>query len=251
MPLAAPPALDPQPTLREMARHRRVAVIVMLPFVLIGAGFAWFAWHDAWMYGQDRVRHTQADVVARWFVPRPDRWWVRYAFVAADGTAHTAEHSLDEPPDHEVGDRIEVVHWKSAVDGEQQMDVVSRDDVLGKRIFYGFAVFTAGFPLLMLAVLLRQQGWRRRLLREGIRIAGTQPSVQHRVLPLGPGIAQWRLCLRHYDERAFAWCDVHSDWLAGPPPELADGATLPPILRDPRRPRRTWIPAAGLARPPA
>jgi len=243
------PVLDPAPTLREFARRRRVAWVMVALLMAMAAPFAWFAWDTAWLYGTDSVRHTTAKVLARWTTSEPERWWVRYAYTDDAGRARTVEHSLDAPPDHAVGDTVAVVTSVSKYTGEPLMDVVSRDDVIVTRIFWGMAGFIAAVALGLLWFELGRFRWRLRLLRDGERLAGRQPTLRHRTLPLGPGIGLWQLSLRYYDPATLAWAEAASDWLQEPAPDPAT-MPLPPVLRDPRPPHRTWIAAQQLVRGP-
>ena len=243
---AAPAGFDSPADRRQQRRHAWTLAICMGLLAAMALPLLWFAWFDGWQRGvSGRLHRTQAEVLAHWHVPGPDRWWVRYRYTDPAGVERVQERSFDTPVAHEAGDHVAAITFLD-YHGDPEVEPLSDGLVLISRMLGGLGGFVVLAGGVMLAIQAPRLRWRLRLLREGQAVAGASPALEVRAVPFVRGAPpMWRLIMRRYDPAALAWQDVASDWQHGARPDPA-AVALPPILVDPRDPRRAWIPAAGL-----
>ena len=118
-----------------------------------------------------------------------------------------------------------------------------------------FGVPVAFFVLLGIVlgvVIMREHNARRALVRSGQRVPVQMPRLGFRSLVLpakytsgSTHVELWRLEGRVYDASAGEYVDCASDWQQPPPPEL-ELSRVPPLLVDPARPSRRWLPVGAL-----
>lgn len=236
----SPPPLDPAPSLRELAAWRRRLWVLLLPLSL-AVPLVWFAVFEGWLLNTDAVRRTTAAVVGVEHRPGPDRWHVDFRWQDAEGNTHDTRQVFDASVAWQAGDRVDFVHSTA---GREVAEALPPSMVFSRRMFLGLAGFVLLFVGIAGAVQWRRIAWRRRLLREGVPVAGQQPDLDVRriALPKTPEpLVQWRLRLTRFDAAMPGWRVHASDWHQGEPPAL-DAIAVPPILVDPRHPARAWIP---------
>lgn len=173
-------------------------------------------------------------------------------FVDAEGNWHrdtqpaSYHYARGEP---RVGDKVDYLYGVLPATGSFYA-VVRADGIL--KWFFGVpaAIFTVVGVVLAL-LILRERAGRRALVAGGLRIALELPRIGHRAVTLPGGAAGaihfelWRLEGRVFDAERGEFVECASDWQQPPPPEL--GATpLPPLLVDPARPSRRWLPVGEL-----
>lgn len=178
--------------------------------------------------------------------------WMTSEFTDADGVTHHDRETRGyhyAPGEPKVGQHIEYFYERSARTGDMHM--YPRAD---RILQIAFGIPTA--ILLLMAglvawLVLRQRALRRRLVRIGRREIPQAPTVRQKsfVLPAGnrmPSVAMWRLEARYYETTRSEFVPVHSDWQHSVAPELNKASALVPILIDPERPRRYWLPVGSL-----
>ena len=148
-----------------------------------------------------------------------------------------------------VGESIAYLYGGKPATGD--FYAVPRADALLQWVF---GVPTALFALMAVVfgtVVMREHDARRALVRAGLRLPLQSPRIGHRRVTLPGGAAGarsfelWRLEGRVFDARRGEFVDCASDWQQPPPPTL-DPARVPPLLVDPARPSRRWLPVGAL-----
>jgi hypothetical protein len=177
-------------------------------------------------------------------------------FVDASGRKHRDRQTAGyhyAPGEPQLGQRIEYLYKDSGYTGEPM--VTPRAD----RILQWMFGIPAAIFVLMTAItgwlVLRQRNFRRWLVSNGKRERGEQYAIAHRAVPFvtgagGSSVRMWRLDARYFEPTRFEFVDCHSDWQTAPepePPELRPDLELPPILFDPAKPSRYWLPVGALA----
>jgi hypothetical protein len=174
------------------------------------------------------------------------------AFVDAEGNWHrdtqpaSYHYARGEP---RVGESIEYLYGVKPATGD--FYAVPRADGTLKWLFGVAGGLLALAGIAFGAVVLREHDARRALVRAGQRLALETPRIGFRrmTLPRGAGGSQlvelWRLEGRAYDRARGEYIECASDWQQPPPPTL-DPSRLPPLLLDPARPSRYWLPVGAL-----
>jgi hypothetical protein len=148
-----------------------------------------------------------------------------------------------------VGEAIDYLYGYKAISGD--FYAVPRADGFLKWAFGVPAALFALFAVVAGVLVMREHDARRALVRNGLRLPLQAPSIRHRSVTLPGGAAGprsfelWRLEGRVFDAAAGEFVECASDWQQPPPPQL-DPARVPPLLVDPQRPRRRWLPVGAL-----
>jgi len=174
------------------------------------------------------------------------------AFQDAEGAWHrdtkawSYYHGRGEP---RVGEPIEYLYGVKPVTGD--LHAMPRADRL---LQWAFGIPTALFALLAVVfgvIVMREHDARRALIRGGLRLPLQAPRIGHMAfaVPRGAGGAHraetWRLEGSAVDAARGEYVDCASDWQEPPPPVL-DPQRVPPLLVDPKRPARRWLPVGAL-----
>lgn len=150
-----------------------------------------------------------------------------------------------------VGQPIEYLYKNSEYTGE--LRGFPRADRILQWVF--------GLPMALFALmsvlaswyLSRKRALRRRLVGSGRREAGAGYAISRRSVPILTGnsgpVEMWRLEARYFEPERAEFVECHSDWQHSPLPELGPDSPVSPILLDPTRPGRYWLPVGALARP--
>lgn len=115
-----------------------------------------------------------------------------------------------------------------------------------------------GLPMALFALLSAGTSWfllhrralRRRLVRSGRREAGAGHTLARRTVPVlggntGP-MEMWRLEARYFEPERAEFVECRSDWHHSQLPVLGPDSPLSPILLDPTKPGRYWLPVGAL-----
>ena len=174
------------------------------------------------------------------------------AFVDAEGNWHrdtqpaSYHYARGEP---RVGDKVAYLYGVHPATGMFYM--TPRADGILKWFFGVPALLSALCGAVVTMLILRERNARRALVRGGLRVPLELPRIGHRALSLPAGAAGtvhfelWRLEGRVFDAARGEFVECASDWQQPPPPELGT-APLPPLLVDPKRPARRWLPVGEL-----
>jgi len=174
------------------------------------------------------------------------------AFVDAEGNWHrdtqpaSYHYARGEP---RVGEQLEYLYGIKPATGD--FYAVPRADGMLKWAFGLAAGLLALAGLGFGVVVLREHDARRRLVRLGERLPLQMPRIGHRSVTLPSGargtlrVDMWRLEGRVFDAARGEYVECASDWQQPPPPEL-DPECVPPLLVDPARPSRRWLPVGAL-----
>jgi hypothetical protein len=148
-----------------------------------------------------------------------------------------------------VGEPIEYLYGTKARSGD--FYAVPRADGFLK---WAFGVPAALFTLMAIVfgvLVMREHDTRRALVRNGLRLPLQAPRIGRMQFSVPTGasgshrVDLWRLEGSVFDAARGEFVDCASDWQQPPPPEL-DLARVPPLLVDPARPSRRWLPVGAL-----
>jgi hypothetical protein len=170
-------------------------------------------------------------------------------FTDAAGVRHTDTQSAGyhyAPGEPQVGQPIEYLYIDRPPNG---FYAFPRADRILQLVFGVPMLLMVFCGALFLWLILRQRAWRRWLVRNGTRVQGEGYEIRERtvVIPGGSGgavsVHTWRLQARRFDPAASEYVDVHGDWRQPPVPKIDAQTEFPPILVDPRKPARYWLPS--------
>jgi len=174
------------------------------------------------------------------------------AFVDAEGNWHrdvqpaSYHYARGEP---RIGDSIDYLYGIHPA--TNSFYAVPRADGILKWFFGVPAALFALVGVVLVMIILRERDRRRALVRAGLRVPLEMPRIGHRAMTIPGGAAgavhieMWRLEGRVFDAARGEFIECASDWQQPPPPEIGN-APLPPLLVDPKRPTRRWLPVGEL-----
>src|SRR4249919_133928 len=235
----------------EIGRHcrqRMIGVYLSGAFALLMlAGLSYskrLAHGDGWSEADGRIVAIGKD-------PSNGEDTMTSEFADANGTLHRDTQDFGyhyASGDPQIGQSIEYLYKTSELTGD--FVSVPRADWILKWMFGVPAAIFVPMTSLFVWIILRQRNFRRWLVRHGRREPGEQCAMAHRTVPFSNNVQMWRLDARYFEPTRFEFVDCHSDWQTPPEPAPLEANTvLPPILVDPARPARYWLPVGMLATP--
>lgn len=149
-----------------------------------------------------------------------------------------------------VGEKIDYLYGIKPASGD--FYAVPRGD--------GWLKWMFGLPAALFALLgigagtliMREHNTRRALVREGERVPLEMPRIGRMTVSVPTGAAGerggelWRLEGRVFDAQRSEYVEIASDWQQPPPPPELVLSQVPPLLVDPKRPKRRWLPVGAL-----
>lgn len=181
--------------------------------------------------------------------------WMTSEFTDGEGVVHRDRETQGyhyAPGEPRVGQRIEYFYERSALTGDLQ--AYPRADRLLQLVFGVPMALLLALAAMVAWFIVRERATRRWLVRHGRREVAQGASIRQRntFLPASRGlqsIAMWRLQASYFEPTRSQFVQCNGDWHNGFAPPLREGTALPPILVDPARPSRCWLPTGSLAVP--
>lgn len=244
-------ALDEQALFAEIDRNFRRRFIAFWFSLVLAAIFSLGVVYSVPMMHSGHPTAAMGKIVS---VEKDDagELWMTSEFTDAGGTTHRDRQTRGyhyAPGEPNVGQHIEYFYERSALTGDMHM-YPRADRIL--QLTFGIPtvimLLTAGLAAWF---VLRQKALRRRLVRSGRQETPLVPSIRHKTFMVPTGnrtqaMAMWRLDARYYEPALSDYVDVHSDWQHSVAQVLDPAMPLVPILIDPDRPRRYWLPVGSL-----
>lgn len=225
-------------------------VLVVAPFALAALLLAHFMFRLMHQPGAVAVQGTIVEVVHE-----GDGGWMTSEFPDIDGHLARDRQSFGYHyafHDPVVGEPIGYAIWRSPYTGEAEG--VPRTDRLLTQVFAGGGLLLGAMVLGAFWMAWRRRRLRLHLLRVGVARSGAGYEIETRSVTLpGAGgqslnVRNWRLRARDFLPAQAAFRDCRSEWQPLPAPELQAGTPVSPILMDPERPARYWLPVGELRR---